>query len=75
MMTKLGLATPPKKKAKENPETTKVLSCCRSYPGEKLDIRTISVLTGLPKDEVSKNLDSLRKKNKLPKQYLIHLLN
>jgi hypothetical protein len=52
----------------------RILKCCHSYQ-EKLDVETIAMLTNLPEDVVSKNLDELKKAEKLPKQYLSHRLN
>ena len=53
----------------------RILKCCHGYPREKLDVETIAMLTQLPEDVVSKDLNELRLAEKLPKQYLTHRLN
>ena len=52
-----------------------IRGCCYSYPGHRLTPAEISVLTRIPVAHVEKDLEQLREKNRLPIQYLDHLLN
>jgi alkylated DNA nucleotide flippase Atl1 len=55
--------------------TEKVYKCCRSFPHSKLSTDEIAMLTNLPQKVVEEVFAELKKKEKLPIQYLTHILN